>query len=107
MGTGTNVALEAADVALMHGGTHGVVEFHSVVESNDTKDSSQPVLGLFLQRNWNPIGRLWDFEPHHRRSRDGAELCQRHLQQLVAAALETWKGGACVRVMRRCIGKLL
>ena len=73
MGTGTDVAMETADITLMRGDLRGVV---AAIDLNRATRQylPEPVLGTGLQLRGDPDRGARAPEPHHRRGRDGAQF---------------------------------
>ena len=70
IGTGADVAIEAADVTLMRGDPRGVADAIALSQAHDAHDPAEPVLGLRLQRGADPGrgGRALPGVPRHRRA---------------------------------------
>ena len=56
IGTGTDVAVEAADIALVRGDLHGLGRCHRALAPHHADDAPEPVLGLRLQRDRHSRG---------------------------------------------------
>ena len=72
MGTGTDAAIEAADLTLVRGDLRAAVDAIRLSRRDAAHDQGQPVLGVRLQRGGAAAGRGRAAEPDARRRRDGA-----------------------------------
>ena len=65
IGTGTDMAIESADVVLMSGDLRGVVNAIALSQGDDAEHPAEPVLGVRLQRGADPgrggraLSALW------------------------------------------------
>ena len=87
MGTGTDAAIEAADLTLVSGDPRAVGRRDSPVEEDAHDHQGEPWLGLRLQRGGHPAGRVRPAQPHDRGRRDGVQLAVRGDQQPPAATV--------------------
>ena len=74
MGTGTDVAIEAADLTLVGGDLRAAADAIALSRPTLRDHQGQPVLGLRLQRGRDPAGRAGPAQPDDRRRRDGLQL---------------------------------
>ena len=85
MGTGTDVAIEAADVTLVRGDLRSAGDAIRLSRRDAAGDQAEPVLGVRLQRRGDPAGRARPAQPDDRGRRDGVLVGARG-RQLAAAA---------------------
>ena len=87
MGTGTDAAIEAADLTLVSGDLRRGSRRDRAVKEDAQDDQGQPRLGLLLQRRGHPAGRVRPAQPHDRGRRDGVQLGFRGHEQPAPAPL--------------------
>ncbi len=87
MGTGTDVAIEAADLTLVRGDLRAAVDAIRLSRRTLRHDQDEPVLGLRLQRRRDPAGRARPAQPDAGRRRDGVLQRVRRRQQPATALL--------------------
>ena len=87
MGTGTDAAIEAADLTLVRGDLLRGTGRDPPVPAHPAHHQGQPVLGVRLQHRRHPAGRTRVPQPPHRRRRHGVQLRVRRDQQPAAAPL--------------------
>ena len=87
MATGTDIAIQSADVTLLRGDLQGIVFRPPAFEGDDGQYPAEPLLRFLLQRHWRAYRRrrsvpgIWSASVSHRRSgRYGAVVGQRHRQ---------------------------
>ena len=69
IGTGTDVAIEAADIALMRGDLRGIVAADRALPGDDGQDPAKPLLGLIYNSLGIPFAAFGISQPDHRRAR--------------------------------------
>ena len=87
MGTGTDVAIEAADLTLVRGDLMAAVDAIRLSRAHPAHHQGQPVLGLRLQRRRPAAGRRRAAQPDDRRGGDGVLVGLRGRQQPAAEGL--------------------
>ena len=98
MGTGTDVAIAAADLTLVRGRPPRGRRRDPAVTAHPAHHQGQPVLGVRLQRGRDPDGDAGPAEPVHRRGRHGLLVGVRRHQQPAPAQLPQHHR----RLSRRC-----
>ncbi|KUO96182.1 hypothetical protein ATW55_14735, partial [Ferroacidibacillus organovorans] len=74
IGSGTDVAIETADIALLRGDLLSVVTAIRLSKATIKKNSAKPVLGVWLQFTRCPAGRIRVHQSGNRRRRHGAQF---------------------------------
>ena len=74
MGTGTDVAIEAADLTLVRRRPAGCRRRHPAVPPHAADHQGEPGLGVRLQRRRDPAGRRRSAQPDDRRRGNGVQL---------------------------------
>ncbi len=87
IGAGSDVAIEAADIALMRNDLLSVVDAISLSRATLQENPAEPVLRVRLQRARHPAGRHRDAEPDDRGRGDGDVLGVGRQQFAAAAAV--------------------
>ena len=86
MSTGTDVAIEAGDITLLHGDISKVAEAIALSRADADDDQAEPGVGVRLQRRRDPDRRARAAESDHRRRGDGVQFRCRVMATACASA---------------------
>ncbi len=89
MASGSDIAIEAADITLMRNDMMSVVDAIGLSRATLSQDPAESFLRFLLQRARHSAGSARDAQPGHRRGFDGVELGLGGHQFTASETLET------------------